>query len=80
MANVGMIQSRDRPGFLLETIGEILVRDFDRYVAAETRVAGAINLAHSTGADQRKDFVGSQTSPGGKPHGVRIILLHRVLT
>jgi hypothetical protein len=37
-------------GFALETLGELLVRDLDGYVAAEARVAGALDFAHTARA------------------------------
>ena len=41
----------------------------DRDVAPEPRVAGAIDLAHSTRAERRDDLVGTQARSGGEAHG-----------
>jgi hypothetical protein len=66
-----MIQRSDNFGFPLEpreTLGvlrESRWQNFDRNFAIEFRVSCAIHLAHSTSADRRKEFVGSQTRAGG---------------
>src|SRR5207253_1610501 len=65
-ADVRMVQPRDRPRLPLETLaqrrarGELRRQDFDGDVAAEARVAGAIDLAHAAGAERRDDFVGTE--------------------
>jgi hypothetical protein len=62
-ADIGMAQGRGAARFLLETrhamriVGELGGQDFQRNVAGETDLAGEIDLAHPTGADERQDFV-----------------------
>src|SRR5580700_7171177 len=41
---------------------------FERYVAAEFRIGGAIHLPHSTGAKRRLDFIGAEFCPRSKSH------------
>ena len=63
--DVGMIQGGGGQGLLLEAaqaVGverERLRQDFDRNVALKARVAGAIDLAHASCAEQGNDFVGA---------------------
>src|SRR5207237_10632217 len=44
--------------------GERLRQNLDRDVASELPVSRAIPVAHSTGADERSDLVGSKTLAG----------------
>src|SRR5436190_10426860 len=48
-------------------------QDLQRNVATELRIAGAVDLSHSTGAEERDDFVGAEASAGSQGHvaGVR---------
>ena len=61
--DVGVVERRDGTGLLLEAAEAVgIVREarrehFDRNVAAEARVAGAVDLAHSTFANLGKDLV-----------------------
>jgi hypothetical protein len=61
--DVGVIERGERFRLPLETCdairigGEGLRQDLDRDVTVEFGVAGAVDLAHSTFADLRKDFV-----------------------
>jgi hypothetical protein len=72
--NVRVIERCDRARFLLETpqafgvAGKRFGQNFEGYFAAETRVAGAINFAHSAGADGRDDFVGANLAANGEGH------------
>jgi hypothetical protein len=43
-----MIQCRRRPGFPLDTFGEVLLGDFDRHDAVQTGIAGAVDVAHTS--------------------------------
>jgi hypothetical protein len=60
-----MIQRGDGAGFALEALaalrvgGKIRGKDFDGDVAAEARIARAIDFAHTAGAEGRDDFVGA---------------------
>src|ERR1700722_5262264 len=65
-ADARMIQRRYGPSFALKPFfqfgvrGEMLREDFDRYVSAQARVAGAVHFAHSTGTNRGLDFVGAK--------------------
>ena len=65
-----MVQDPARAGLLLETAqavgvgGEGRRQDLDRDVAAEPRVAGAVDLAHPPRADRREDLVGAESGAG----------------
>jgi hypothetical protein len=62
-----MIERRQRFRFSLEAresvwiAGKQLGQDLDRHVAIELRIASAIHLAHSTGAQGAEDFVGAES-------------------
>ena len=64
--DVGMTQRGRRAGFLLEAREPLGIRgkcwrqDLDGDVAAEPRVAGAIDLAHATFAKLGKDLIGAK--------------------
>jgi hypothetical protein len=47
-----MIQRCYGPRFALESLGEFLLRYFDRHRAIQPCVAGLIHLAHSSRADE----------------------------
>src|SRR4051812_29881014 len=55
-ADVRMVQSSHGPSLALETLGESLVRYFDRNRAVESRITSFPHLTHSPGADLRKDL------------------------
>ena len=59
-----MIQGGDDPCFALETLAEALRGNFDRNVAAEPGIAGAVNLAHAALADGLDDLVRAELVPG----------------
>ena len=48
--------------------GEAGGQGLDRHLAAEPRIASAIDLAHPAGADWRDDFVRSEPGSGGNSH------------
>ena len=52
-----MIQRGDGLGFALKTLRELFPGNFDRDVAIQARIAPLPDLAHSTGADGRQDFI-----------------------
>ena len=62
-ADIGMIQRGDRAGFALEAVAESLGGDFYGHFTMESGIGRAIDLAHATGADRRKDLVGTETGP-----------------
>src|SRR5688572_29257380 len=41
---------------------------FDGHVAIELRIARAIHLAHSPGAERREDFIGAKAGAGSDRH------------
>ena len=63
-----MIQRGNGLGFPLETLAELGIGEFDRDVAIQTRVAGAIHLSHSARTKERKDFVRAEFISGRKRH------------
>jgi hypothetical protein len=70
--DVGMVQLSGGAPFLLEAMHAARVRrgeprdQLDRDVAAEARVACAVNVAHATGADPPGDLVGADCGAGGQ--------------
>ena len=72
---VGMRQRRDRarllgePGQPVGIVGGAARQDLDRHVAAEPRIASAIDLAHAARADRRDDLVGAESGTGREGHG-----------
>ncbi len=72
--NVGMIESSDGTGFLLEAAQTVSVRrkgrgkNFDGDDAIEAGVAGAIDLAHTAGAERCKDFIRAEFRAAGERH------------
>lgn len=64
--DVGMVQRAGGAGFLLEAtdafgvLGDRGGQDLDRHFAPEAGVAGAIDLAHPAGADERQDLIGPE--------------------
>ena len=70
--DVRVVQRREHLRFPLEArqaigiVGKGLGQDFDRHVAIERRIAGAIDLAHPAHTDLNSDFVDAETGAGGK--------------
>ncbi len=66
LRDVGMVERGEQARFTFEssqtfTVGdERLRKDLDRDLAAESRIAGAIDLAHSARTQQRFDLVHAQ--------------------
>jgi hypothetical protein len=52
-----MVERRDGFGFTLEAFAELRGGNFDRDVAIQTRVSGAIYLTHATGTYWRKNLL-----------------------
>ena len=63
-----MIERGYGAGFAFEAFGELLFGDFDGDRAVETRVAGAIHLAHASGAEQPEDLVWSEARSRSQRH------------
>ncbi len=70
-----MVQRRKRLRFAREPRQAVRIeredlwQHFDRDVAIQFRIAGAIDLAHSPGADLRGDFVDADSEARGEGHG-----------
>ncbi len=68
--DVGVLQSRHRSGFALESLTDLQCIDrlrgdhLDRDVSTETTIAGLIDLPHRTGAEQRSDLVWTEAGAG----------------
>ena len=58
------LKRASRSGSLRERVGQNLERD----VALQSRVAGAIHLAHAARAERRNDFVRAESSAGIERH------------
>src|SRR5437667_11834414 len=69
-----MIERRERlrftrePGQAIGIAGERLGQDFHGDVAIERRIARAIDLAHTAGADRGEDFVRTEARAGAQAH------------
>jgi hypothetical protein len=68
LADVGMVQSGDGLGFARKSIAELVGRRLDRDIAIEARIPGAVDLAHTALAEQRKDLIWTETVSCGKRH------------
>ena len=72
--DVWMIEACHHARFVLEAREPIGIgshvggQDLERHVAAETRVARAVDLAHSTRAERRDDVISAQASSGRERH------------
>src|SRR5262249_37167111 len=71
-ADVGMVQRRGQTSLTLESLGEVLGRDFYRYFAMQSRVRSTIHFAHAALTKQPFDFVMSQPRTGLEGHGFMI--------
>jgi hypothetical protein len=67
-ADVWVAERRDHPCFAVETVSELGIgseirrEDLDGDGPVETRVAGAIDLAHAARAQRDRDFIGAKPS------------------
>jgi hypothetical protein len=67
-----MVQRRDRPRFMFESAQAIRImghgrgENFDRDIAIETRIAGAVDFAHPAPAEQDYDLIRSESRAGRK--------------
>ena len=59
------LEAREPLGIVRERVGQ----DLDRDVAAEPRVARAIDLAHAAGAESDKDLVDAEAKTASQRHG-----------
>src|SRR5262245_6241314 len=71
--DVRMRQRGHRPRLLLEAMQSRRVRGLrkhlDGHVTIETRVAGPVDLAHTSGPDQRVDLIRTEARACGERHG-----------
>jgi hypothetical protein len=65
-----MVKGGYGSGFARKSIAELGGRGFYRNIAIEPRISGALDLAHTTLAEQRKDLVRTETVTCGKRHVV----------
>ncbi len=65
-ADVRVIEGSDGSGFALESLGEAVGGNLDRDFASEARIAGAIDLAHATRADERENLVRTEFLADGR--------------
>ena len=69
---VWMGERRDDPGLAAEAIErrriEWAPQHLDRHLASESRVGGAVDLAHAARADQREDAVGTESCAFSQGH------------
>ena len=74
LRDVRMIECRKELRFPAEPckaigiVGDGGQQDFDRDVAIQLRIEGAIDLAHTAGADQTSDLVGAEPRASLEPH------------
>ena len=72
LADVRMVQGRDRPRFIFESAQAIRVvghrrgENLDGDCAFEPRVSRLVDLAHSACAKQRDDFVRAEARAGSQ--------------
>jgi hypothetical protein len=72
--DVGVVERGERLGFALEApqpllvVRELVGQDLDRHLALEPRVLGAVDLAHSAGAEGAEDLVEGEGLAGGERH------------
>ena len=64
LANVGVVERRDRPRLALESLAVLGRQLLDRHDAVEPGIEGLVDLAHATSANGRLDFVGAETCTG----------------
>jgi hypothetical protein len=75
LRDVRVVERRQRlrlarePGQSLRIARKDLRQHFQRDVAIEPGVAGAVDLAHSAGADRSQHFVGTEPGPRRERHG-----------
>ena len=81
--DVGMIERGHGARFLLEAAqaigfgGERAGKNFQRDVASEARVFGAIDFAHPARADGSDDFIGTEFRAGNQRHACAQLYMPR---
>ncbi len=75
-----MIERGRGAGFLRKALQAVMIGDerrrqnLDGYSAIEARIVGAIDLAHSSCAEGRQNFIGTETTSSGNGHTGCMIL------
>jgi len=70
LADVGVIEGRDRARFLLKASHVAGAQPLDCDQPVQPRVTRLPHLAHSSCADVREDFVRTDTRPGDRDIGI----------
>ncbi len=79
--NVRVIQRGQDFGFAFEPARAFCIasqrfrQDFERNLAPEFGVPGAIHLAHAAGAERGDNFIRPKFGPRGEPHTLRVIIV-----
>jgi len=80
VADIRVIERGHGLGFTLEALRELFPRDLDRNVAIQTRVAGAIDLAHTAGANGRENLVRAELVTSRKGQSVQRVYRSKAKT
>ena len=73
--DIGMAERGQRlcfalqPGQPIGIVEEGRGERFNGHVAVQARVAGAVDLAHASGAERADDLVGAEACSSGEGHG-----------
>jgi hypothetical protein len=67
-----MIQRRHGPRFAFESLGELLLRYFNRHRAIQPCIAGLIHLAYPSRADECEDFALTARKAGTSAREIRL--------
>jgi hypothetical protein len=73
-ADIWVIERRDRLSLARETVAKSLVRYFESYNPAQTRVAALIHRAHATPPDGLQDLIGTKLVASIEVHTLSILL------
>src|SRR6266446_5764965 len=68
MADVGVIQRRNRTGFAGKALGELRIGHFDRDITIQPGIVGTIHFAHPAFTDWRQDFIRAEFVAYRKRH------------
>src|ERR1019366_1448850 len=69
LANVRMVQRRNRTRFTLETLGELLFRYLNRDMPVKPLIARQPNRSHAAFANRTEKLIGAEMCAGGWAHG-----------
>ena len=68
MANIGMVQSCDCVSLAVEAFAETFSANFDGHIAAEPRIASAIDFPHPARAERHHDLIGAKLCAWSEKH------------